>query len=137
MGERVSLLDLTARRAASYTLRDGTTPRPVSAKLPDQSLPSSREDLGGPRPRPAQEKSEDWGNERAGRAHNLPPIPARMSARSRRKILQTYPCGDTRPPAGPRKVGLGCGGIVLAGAAAARSRRSTSSTTRSSLSRAR
>lgn len=61
MGERVSLLDLTARRAASYTLLDGSRPRSVSAKLPDPSPPSPEEDLGGPRPRSAQQKSEDWG----------------------------------------------------------------------------
>ena len=126
-----------ARRAASYTLLDGSTPRPASAKLPDQSPPSPQEDLGGPRPRPAQQKSEDWGNERARRAHNLPSIPARMSARSRRKIFQTYPCGEGRPGPDRRKAGLGCGKPVLARGAVARSRRSVSSSTRPVLSRGR
>ena len=125
------MLSEAERHASSYTLLDGSTPRPVSANLPDQSPPSRRKDLGGPRPRPAQEKSEDWGNECARRAHNLPPIPARMSARSRRKIFQTYLCGDGRPGPGRRRAGLGCCRPVLARGTPSRSSRSASLTTRS------
>ena len=33
------------------------------------------------------------GSKRAGRAHNLPPFPARMSARSRANKVETYPVG--------------------------------------------
>ena len=120
------MVNETARRAASYTPLSGCMPCPVPAELPERSLPSPTEDLGGPRPRPAQQKSEDWGNERARRAHNLPSIPARMSAKSRQKLFRTYPCGEDRPGSGGRKAGLGCGRPVLARGAVARSTRSAS-----------
>ena len=83
----------------------------------DRDLPSKSRKIGG--------------NERPRRAHNLPPIPARMSARSRRKIFQTYLCGDGRPGPGRRRAGLGCCRPVLARGTPSRSSRSASLTTRS------
>ena len=71
------------------------------------------------------------GDERARRAHHLPPIPAQMSARSRRKIIETNLCGDGRPGPGRRRAGLGCCRPVLARGTPSRSSRSASLTTRS------
>ena len=58
-----------------------------------------------------------------------------MSARSRRKIFQTYLCGDGRPGPGRRRAGLGCCRPVLARGAPSRSSRSALLTTRSAFSK--
>ena len=71
------------RLAASYTLLDGYTFRADPAQTSRPSPPSLREVDGLLVPRRAQEKWKIGGSKRARRAHNLPPFPARMSARLR------------------------------------------------------
>ena len=71
--------------ATSYTAPDGYSFRAAPARASRPYQPSFREVGGLLGPRGAQEKWKIGGNKRTSRAHNLPPIPARMSARSRAK----------------------------------------------------
>ena len=74
------MLDQRQNLAASYTLLDGYPPERAPPKLPAlvrHHSEKSTDFLGRGAPR---EKWKIGGNKRAKRAHNLPPIPARMSA---------------------------------------------------------
>ena len=91
--EELNMLIQRVRPATSYTPLDGYTFRAAPPKLPDQVRHHSEKStdfLGCGAPR---EKWKIGGNKRAKRAHNLPPFPARMSARSRANKFETYPVG--------------------------------------------
>ena len=79
--------------AASYTALGGYPPERGPPRLPAlvrHHSEKSADFLGRGPPR------KNWkigGSKRARRAHNLPPFPARMSARSRANKVETYPVG--------------------------------------------
>ena len=94
---------IEAARYPSFILRE----RPNAAPgAPQTSRPASHisgSDLGGPRPRPAQRESEDWGDESGGRAFNLPPHPCfnvSESAREMRRDLLTRSGDALHVPSG-------------------------------------
>ena len=79
--------------AASYTALDGYTSQAGAAQTSRPGPPSLREVDGSLGRGPPRKEWKIRGNKRASRAHNLPPFPARMSARSRAKWVETYPVG--------------------------------------------
>ena len=82
---------------ALYTPRTALRPRQGAAQTSRPALKISGSDLGGPRPGPAQEKSEDWGMG-AFCAHSIfRSIPARLSARAREKCVETCSPGHGMP----------------------------------------
>ena len=87
------MLNQWQKLATSYTLLDGYSFRAGPAQTSRPGRPSLREVGGLLGLRGAQEKWKIGGSKRARRAHNLPPFPARMSARSRSNKVETYPVG--------------------------------------------
>ena len=87
------MLNQRQKLATSYTSLGGYSFRAGPAQASSPGPPSLREVDGLLGPRRAQEKWKMGGSKRARRAYNLPPIPARMSARSRANKVETYPVG--------------------------------------------
>ena len=91
------MLIQTGLPIALYTPRTALRPRQGAAQTSRPALKISGSDLGGPRPGPAQEKSEDWGMG-AFCAHSIfRSIPARMSLRARDKYVETCSPGHEMP----------------------------------------
>ena len=96
------MLIQTGLPIALYTPRTALRPRQGAAQASRPALKISGSDLGGPRPGPAQEKSEDWGMG-AFCAHSIfRSIPARLSARARKKCVETCSPGHGMPVPEPR-----------------------------------
>ena len=101
--------------AASYTALDGYASRAGAAQTSRPGPPSPREDLGGPRPIPAQEKSEDWGMSAAGRAHNLPPYPCTNVSQNAAENTSNLPLRSGRADAGAPEGGARVRGLRSCG----------------------
>ena len=104
-GRSAGLLIERPNLATLYTPRDGFVARAAPERTSSPAPPSDRGAYGKTGPGMPRENRKIWGSKRASRAYNLPPIPARMSARSRTKLVETYPCGPGKPPVESRRRG--------------------------------